>query len=260
MIRGIRGATTAQSNSRDAILGATQELLQIMIDRNGLIEEDVASVLFTTTPELNETFPALAARMMAGARVALLGFQEANVTGWLAPVHSRHDSLEYREVYRRNSPCLHSWRGDVASRFDSHIRSGGRAMTASFRARHLAIVGLGLMGGSLALAMRDHADFITGIDPDEGARSQALARSMVDCATDDLFEGVNRADVVLLATPVRVIVEMLEMLIGSYLRSNTLVIDIGSTKQDIVDAMAKLPIGGQRGWGASDGWQGKRRH
>ena len=53
MVRGIRGATTAQSNSREAILAATQELLQIMIDRNGIVEEDVASVLFTTTPELN---------------------------------------------------------------------------------------------------------------------------------------------------------------------------------------------------------------
>ncbi len=116
-------------------------------------------------------------------------------------------------------------------------------MKTSFRARHLAIVGLGLMGGSMALAMRDYADRITGIDPDEGARCNALARKMVDCATDDLFEGVNRADVVVLATPVRVIVEMLEMQIGSYLRSNTLVIDIGSTKQDIVEAMAKLPIG-----------------
>ena len=116
-------------------------------------------------------------------------------------------------------------------------------MTASFRARHLTIVGLGLMGGSLALAMRDHADRITGVDTDARAREQALARGMVDCATDDLFQGVNRADVVLLATPVRIIVDLLEMQIGSFLRSNTLVIDIGSTKQDIVDAMAKLPIG-----------------
>lgn len=83
MIRGIRGATTAKSNSRDAILAATQELLQTMIDRNGIVEEDVASVLFTTTPELNETFPALAARMMGWTRAALLGFQEANVKGGL---------------------------------------------------------------------------------------------------------------------------------------------------------------------------------
>ena len=116
-------------------------------------------------------------------------------------------------------------------------------MTASFRARNLAIVGLGLMGGSLALAMRDHADHITGIDQDERARSYALSQGMVDCATDDLYQGVNPADVVILAAPVRAIVEMLQMRIGSYLRSNTLLIDIGSTKQDIVDAMANLPIG-----------------
>ncbi len=117
------------------------------------------------------------------------------------------------------------------------------SIRASFHARHLAIVGMGLMGGSLALAMRAYADRITGIDAHEPTRRTALAQGLVDCATDDLFEGVNRADVVVLATPVRVIVEMLEMQIGSFLRSNTLVIDIGSTKQDIVDAMAKLPIG-----------------
>jgi prephenate dehydrogenase len=116
-------------------------------------------------------------------------------------------------------------------------------MSAGFRARHLAIVGMGLMGGSLALAMRAHAEHITGIDHDERARRYAIERGMVDCATDDLYGGVNRADVVILAAPVRVIVEMLNMRIGSYLRSNTLVIDIGSTKQDIVDAMASLPIG-----------------
>ena len=116
-------------------------------------------------------------------------------------------------------------------------------MSNGFRARHLAIVGLGLMGGSLALAMRAHSDRISGIDQDERARAFAMERGMVDCATGDLYEGVNRADVVILAAPVRVIVEMLQMRIGSYLRSNTLVIDIGSTKQDIVDAMASLPIG-----------------
>ncbi len=116
-------------------------------------------------------------------------------------------------------------------------------MANGFRARNLAIVGLGLMGGSLALAMRDHADSISGVDHDERARRYALERGLVDCASDDLYQAVNGADVVILAAPVRVIVEMLQMRIGSYLRSNTLVLDIGSTKQDIVDAMANLPIG-----------------
>lgn len=79
MIRGIRGATTVESNSNKAILEATQELLHAMIERNGIIEDDVASVLFSATPELDETFPATAARDMGWTRTALMGFQEADV-------------------------------------------------------------------------------------------------------------------------------------------------------------------------------------
>lgn len=116
-------------------------------------------------------------------------------------------------------------------------------MATGFRASHLAVVGLGLMGGSMALALRDYADKITGVDLSQSTRDYALANGIVDHATDELYAGVNHADVVILAAPVRVILEMLHMRIGSYLRSNTLVIDIGSTKQDIVEAMAKLPIG-----------------
>ena len=79
MIRGIRGATTVESNSNKAILEATQELLRAMIERNGIIEDDVASVLFSATPELDDTFPATAARDMGWTRTALMGFQEADV-------------------------------------------------------------------------------------------------------------------------------------------------------------------------------------
>lgn len=116
-------------------------------------------------------------------------------------------------------------------------------MATGFRASHLSVVGLGLMGGSMALALRDYADKITGVDLSQSARDYALDHHIVDEATDELYAGVNYADVVILAAPVRVILEMINMRIGSYLRSNTLVIDIGSTKQDIVEAMAKLPIG-----------------
>ena len=116
-------------------------------------------------------------------------------------------------------------------------------MATGFRVHHLAIVGLGLMGGSMALALRDYADQITGVDLDQASLDYALKHKIVDDATNELYAGVNHADVVILTAPVRVILEMLRMRIGSYLRSNTLLIDIGSTKQDIVDAMANLPIG-----------------
>ena len=79
MIRGVRGATTVESNANEAILEATQELLAIMIERNGIVEDDVASVLFSATPELDDTFPAKAARLMGWTRTALMGFQEADV-------------------------------------------------------------------------------------------------------------------------------------------------------------------------------------
>lgn len=78
-MRGVRGATTVESNSKEAILVATGELLRSMIDRNGIIEDDVASVLFTATPELDDTYPAKAARIMGWTRTALMGFQEAEV-------------------------------------------------------------------------------------------------------------------------------------------------------------------------------------
>ena len=115
--------------------------------------------------------------------------------------------------------------------------------SGGFTCRHLAVVGLGLMGGSMALALRGCAGTITGVDLNAETREYALANKIVDMATDDLKEGVNDADVVILAAPVQAIVAMLSRRIGSYLRSNTLLIDLGSTKEDICAAMADLPIG-----------------
>ena len=116
--------------------------------------------------------------------------------------------------------------------------------TGGFRSRHLTIVGLGLMGGSMALALRGVAETITGVDVNPATRAYALEKGIVDTvATDDLREGVGDADTVILAAPVTVIVEMLRQRIGAYMRSNTLLIDIGSTKQDITRVMADLPIG-----------------
>ncbi|MCY4060924.1 MAG: chorismate mutase [Chloroflexi bacterium] len=79
MIRGVRGATTVEQNSRRAIMDATQELLGEMIAANGIAEEDVASVLFTATPGLDAAYPAGAARELGWTRTALMGFQEAHV-------------------------------------------------------------------------------------------------------------------------------------------------------------------------------------
>ena len=75
--------------------------------------------------------------------------------------------------------------------------------SGGFRTQHLAIVGLGLMGGSLALALRDCAKVITGIDSDPATRDFALQNKIIDHATADLKAGVKDADTVLLCAPVR---------------------------------------------------------
>lgn len=112
-----------------------------------------------------------------------------------------------------------------------------------FASKQLTVVGLGLMGASLALALRGFADQIVGVDVDPAARVYALENGITDRATDDLREGVRDSDVVLMCAPVRVITRIVSGQIGAYLRSNTLLMDIGSTKRDICDVMGRLPIG-----------------
>jgi chorismate mutase len=83
MIRGVRGATTIQENTAEAIVTATGELLQAMIHVNDIDEEHVASVIFTTTPDLDAAYPAQAARVAGWSHTALLGCQEMLVPGGL---------------------------------------------------------------------------------------------------------------------------------------------------------------------------------
>lgn len=77
--RGVRGATTADANTSEAILEATRQLLALMIRQNGIEQEDVASAIFTTTGDLDAEFPALAARQLGWFNVALMCFHEVDV-------------------------------------------------------------------------------------------------------------------------------------------------------------------------------------
>jgi chorismate mutase len=76
MIRGVRGATTVTDDDADAIIAATQALLAQMIERNNIAEHEVASVFFTTTPDLTAAYPARAARLLGWKHIALMGMQE----------------------------------------------------------------------------------------------------------------------------------------------------------------------------------------
>ena len=82
--RGVRGATTADSNDATAILERTLELLRVLVEQNGILPEDVASAVFTVTEDLDAEFPALAVRSLPGwDAVPLLCAREIAVPGSL---------------------------------------------------------------------------------------------------------------------------------------------------------------------------------
>ena len=110
----------------------------------------------------------------------------------------------------------------------------------SLHETQVAVVGLGLMGGSLAGALRNQCGALVGVARQAETLETALERGLIDYGTADLSEGVGAADVVILATPVRVILTELPT-IGRLLPPGCLLMDLGSTKARIVEAMARLP-------------------
>ena len=113
-VRGIRGATTVESNTREAILDAARELLSEIISTNKISSQDVASANFTTTTDLNAEFPAVVARNEFGwTNIALMCGHEMDVPGSLRMclrimliVNSETPQDEVCHVYLRGAAAL----------------------------------------------------------------------------------------------------------------------------------------------------------
>lgn len=105
----------------------------------------------------------------------------------------------------------------------------------------LAIIGLGLIGGSVARALRQagEAGGITGYDPDPVQRETALSMGIVDAAPDNAFDAVRQADVILLAVPVLRTAEALRSCLAER-KKTALVTDVGSTKQSVLDDVEEV--------------------
>jgi chorismate mutase len=112
-VRALRGATQVDVDDREAIIEATAELVRAVLDRNGLTDDDLISVLFTTTPDLVAEFPAYAARTIGITDVPFLCACEIDVPGamprvirLLAHVDSPLPRAEVRHVYLRGAAGL----------------------------------------------------------------------------------------------------------------------------------------------------------
>jgi prephenate dehydrogenase len=126
-----------------------------------------------------------------------------------------------------------------------------RSLVVTGSKKTVGIVGLGLMGASLARAFRDTGDFqsVVGYDEDPAAVRRARDEECVDDVLDTAADVARNADLLVLCTPVQQIIVYLEEL-GQEIRPGTIVMDIGSTKVAVTEAMAKvlpdgvIPIGG----------------
>lgn len=83
MVRAIRGAITVENNSADEILAATEKMLKTIIDENNLKIDDMISMLFSLTTDLDAVFPARAARNMGIVDVPLMCMSEIPIDGAL---------------------------------------------------------------------------------------------------------------------------------------------------------------------------------
>lgn len=114
MFRGMRGATTVDRNTEEAILSATEELLAKMIETNQIHSDSVASILISTTEDLNATFPAKALRKLEGwTYVPVMCMREIPVPGSLKScirimmhVNTEKKQNEISHVYLREAKVL----------------------------------------------------------------------------------------------------------------------------------------------------------
>ncbi len=113
-VRGIRGATTVERDEPELILEATRELLEVMLRDNEIRDfELIASIFFTTTPDLVSTFPAEAARAIGMTLVPLMCNQEIPVPGRLPrairvmmQVNTQKSQRQMKHIYLREAVRL----------------------------------------------------------------------------------------------------------------------------------------------------------
>lgn len=113
MVRALRGATTVNNNDSNEILEETKILLTDIVEKNNINEDDVISIIFSVTKDLNAAFPAVAARKMGWTNVALFCTNEMDVPGSLSKcirvllhINTEKGNKELTHVYLNGAKIL----------------------------------------------------------------------------------------------------------------------------------------------------------
>ena len=111
--RAIRGAITVDNNSENLIISTTKQLLEEMIEQNNIITQDIISIIFTATEDLDKAYPAVAARQIGIVNAGLLCMQEMKVDGSLKMcirillnVNTSKDQNVIKHVYLKGATKL----------------------------------------------------------------------------------------------------------------------------------------------------------
>lgn len=107
--------------------------------------------------------------------------------------------------------------------------------------RRITIIGVGLIGGSLGLRIRQKkvADKVVGVVRRKASLQKALDSKAVDEATCDLAEGIGRSEIVMIATPVGSIIEQVKSIV-SLVKPGTVITDVGSVKAEMIAGVEKI--------------------
>ena len=166
-----------------------QALLGDLLERNGLDHDDLISIVFTATGDIVSMFPATAARAMGLGDVPLLCARELDVVG------STPRCLRVLLHVTTDRPA-------PSSTTSTSRGPGGCAMTSpSERRAPAAVVGTGLIGGSIGLALRARGWWVTGRDTDPASADRAVALGALDAVGED-----PDAEITFVATPVGAVV------------------------------------------------------
>jgi chorismate mutase len=113
MVRGLRGATTVDADTAEQVTKRSQELMYELMERNGLVEDDIVSILFTATGDVTSIFPATAIREIGFGAVPLLCAAEIPVPGAmplciraLLHVYTARSREEMHHVYLHGAHAL----------------------------------------------------------------------------------------------------------------------------------------------------------
>jgi monofunctional chorismate mutase len=260
-IAAVRGAVPVRVNRSDEIVAATARLLETLLETNGLTRERIVSAIFTATEDLDADFPAHAARRLGWTDVPLLNAREIPVPGAmkrvvrvLLTVSGVEPGTRLKPVYLDEAAGLRPDLGTggataPAGPAPGSSGRGGDSGAGPVTPRHIALIGLGQIGGSIARRLgRVRGWWRVGYDLDPATSLTARSSGAIDQIADSLESACAGADLAVIATPVDTLPTLVEAA-SRALPPGAALLDTGSTRGPVTAALEAAEARGIRAVG-----------